>query len=279
MKKGFLILLTVVCSLFAGCANASGDSAQLSPEPSPTLYIVEPYQEPIHLSPPKGELHIATDDEHIAQLLEYFVEEIERDTQYYVYIRYYENESDLLLEENSAVVLSENHEFFTQGHTEYYYQLFKSAYILAGPPDSQTENSISSALTNIYEQESTFVSSTSDAPTLYVEQRLWQQSGIDPYSERWYVESTENLQYASEQHAYTLCSAFDFYEQETQLVPVVTGDSSASLLYLLSPLNYEDPEYTGVLEFSNWFLSQDALIMLENYALNKYPEQVAYYAR
>lgn len=113
--------------------------------------------------------------------------------------------------------------------------IFASRFVLVGPESERMEVSDAVQLVALIAEEGrAFVSRGDGSGTAAKEQDLWEQAGIDPTGQPWYIETGQGmgftLQVADQRNAFTLAEIGSYLAAESvTLVPFVSGDEDERL--------------------------------------------------
>ncbi|MBI4492049.1 MAG: substrate-binding domain-containing protein [Chloroflexi bacterium] len=120
-------------------------------------------------------------------------------------------------------------------------------FLLLGPPADPAgikgERSALVALKRIAERGAPWVSRDDNSGTDQLEKRLWQQAGLSPKGQSWYISTGQGmgatLTLADQKNAYTLSDRATYLARQRtlQAVPLVEGDAQLLNVYHVMPVN------------------------------------------
>ena len=181
--------------------------------------------------------------------------------------------------------------FVDEGYGNQRYSLMYNDFIILGPANDpagvMTESEIITALINISESESGFVSRGDNSGTHFLELKLWALTGIEPDPEsEWYNSVGQgmgaSLNMANEMEAYILTDRGTFLSQKVNLpnLVVVFGggeiaenpDANLYNYYSLIPVDEEmfsHVESDTAIEFIEWITSVEIQELIGQYGLEE----------
>ena len=181
--------------------------------------------------------------------------------------------------------------FVNEGYGNQRYPLMYNDFIILGPANDpagvMTESEIITALINISESESGFVSRGDNSGTHFLELKLWALTGIEPDPEsEWYNSVGQgmgaSLNMANEMEAYILTDRGTFLSQKVNLpnLVVVFGggeiaenpDANLYNYYSLIPVDEEmfsHVESDTAIEFIEWITSVEIQELIGQYGLEE----------
>lgn len=162
-------------------------------------------------------------------------------------------------------------------------------FILVGPGDDPAgikgDASAVDALKKIAAQGAPFVSRGDNSGTQQEELALWQQAGIAPSGQPWYVESGtgmgQTLTIADQKRAYTLSDRATYlaWTGKIDLPILVQGDQSLFNVYHVMPIN--PAKFPGVpinvdggTAFANFMVAPDTQKVISDFGVQQYGQQL-----
>lgn len=193
-------------------------------------------------------------------------------------------EADVLL----VHAKEDEEKFVEEGYGTERLQVMYNDFILVGPKDDKLklkENSgkdIKSALKNIQNTSSTFISRGDDSGTHKMEMKLWKEIDITPEGE-WYVSAgtgmADVLKIASEKQGYTLTDRATYLslKDNLELEILVENDKLLYNQYGVIPVNVKktggkEINQKGAEEFAKWITSEDTQKLIKTFGVKKYGE-------
>ncbi|OHW61344.1 PBP superfamily domain protein [Andreesenia angusta] len=193
-------------------------------------------------------------------------------------------EADVLLVHAKA----DEEKFVADGYGTERHDVMYNDFVLVGPKEDalklkETSGSdIQSALKNISNSGSTFVSRGDDSGTHKKELKLWEETGISPQGE-WYVSAgagmADVLKIASEKQAYTITDRATYLslKDTLDLDVLVEGDKNLFNQYGVIPVNPEREDNAEINEagakaFMDWILSEEAQKLIGEYGVEEFGE-------
>lgn len=193
-------------------------------------------------------------------------------------------EADVLLVHAKA----DEEAFVADGYGTERHDVMYNDFVLVGPKSDTLKlketsgEDIQSALKNISNSGSSFVSRGDDSGTHKMELKLWEATGIAPEGE-WYISAgagmADVLKIASEKQAYTLTDRATYLslKDTLDLDILVEGDEALFNQYGVIPVNPEREDSAEINEagakaFMEWILSEEAQKLIEEYGVEEYGE-------
>lgn len=193
-------------------------------------------------------------------------------------------EADVLLVHAKA----DEEKFVADGYGTERQDVMYNDFVLVGPKDDalklkETSGSdIQSALKNISNSGSSFVSRGDDSGTHKKELKLWEATGLSPEGE-WYVSAgagmADVLKIASEKQAYTITDRATYLKLKDtlDLDVLVEGDENLFNQYGVIPVNPEREDNAEINEagakaFADWIVSEEAQKLIEEYGVEEFGE-------
>lgn len=193
-------------------------------------------------------------------------------------------EADVLLVHAKA----DEEKFVSEGYGTERHDVMYNDFVLVGPKEDTLKlketsaEDIQSALKNIANSNSAFVSRGDDSGTHKMELKLWNGVGITPEGE-WYVSAgsgmADVLKIASEKQAYTLTDRATYLslKDTVELDILVEGDEDLFNQYGVIPVNPEREDSAkinkaGAKAFMEWIISEEAQDMISEYGVEEYGE-------
>jgi tungstate transport system substrate-binding protein len=291
MKKrsllSFLIIMMLSISALVGCG--SEDSQKEAADKATTEESKEEKKEEL------GEVILSTTTStQDSGLLDYILPEFEKETGATVKtvavgtgaaLEMGQNgEADVLLVHAKA----DEEKFVADGYGIERHDVMYNDFVLVGPKEDSLKlketsaKDIQSALKNIANSSSSFVSRGDDSGTHKMELKLWEGIGIAPAGE-WYVSAgagmADVLKIASEKQAYTLTDRATYLslKDTLDLEILVEGDEDLFNQYGVIPVNPEREDSAKINEagakaFMEWILSEKAQNLIKEYGVEEYGE-------
>jgi len=167
--------------------------------------------------------------------------------------------------------------FMADGHGSDHRTLMRNDFVLVGPANDPAELRGGSdavvALQKIRHNESTFMSRGDQSGTHMKEQKLWQQSGLEPTG-AWYLESGQgqrmNLTVADEKQAYCLVDRATFVTARSKLIleVLVEGDPRLNNPYsvmAVHPEQHPGVNHVAALALVAWLSSREGQQLMADY--------------
>ena len=145
-------------------------------------------------------------------------------------------------------------------------------FVIIGPMNDPAKikgiKSASEAFRKIAESGNLFVSRGDNSGTNMKELSIWKITGIDPKSQKWYLEVGQGMEktqrIANEKHAYTLTDRGTWLatreKDKLEMVIVLEGDPVLFNQYGVMAVNPEEQKhvkYKEAMEFINWLISKE----------------------
>lgn len=135
-----------------------------------------------------------------------------------------------------------------------YHLVMYNDFVLVGPPSDpagvREARSVAEAFRRIAQARHLFVSRGDDSGTHKRERRIWEQAGLAPFQEPWYLETGQGmaatLQVASEKNAYTLTDRGTFLALKGVLALEVVFEGDPALLNLYHIMRVNPERYPHV---------------------------------
>ena len=186
----------------------------------------------------------------------------------------------LLLHARSA-----EEEFVAGGYGLERIEFMYNYFVIVGPPGDPAQiagmGSVA-ALTQIMENEVTFVSRGDNSGTHMREMSLWGKAQLEPSGD-WYIQAGAGmgavLSMASEMQAYTLTDEATFLamRDELELELVVEGDADLRNPYsviAVNPEKHDGINNRGAQKFIEWITSQEVLDMIAQFGIEEFGESL-----
>ncbi|MCS6906818.1 MAG: substrate-binding domain-containing protein, partial [Anaerolineales bacterium] len=157
-------------------------------------------------------------------------------------------------------------------------------FVLVGPahdPAQVAGNSIPAAFGKIAQSQSLFLSRGDQSGTHKIEQELWSRAGLQPYRERWYLESGQGMAatlfIASEKGAYTLVDRATFLvmRRRLDLIPLAEGDPDLLNVYhvlTVNPKRFPQVNAEGARAFAQFLTSPQTQNFIRQFGQADYGE-------
>jgi tungstate transport system substrate-binding protein len=157
--------------------------------------------------------------------------------------------------------------FFVNRHDVMY-----NDFVIIGPPSDPAKikgtKSAADAFKKIAESGQSFVSRGDKSGTHTKELSLWKKVGIEPASQKWYLEVGQGMEktqrIADEKRAYTLTDRGTWLatkdKDKLDLVIVLEGDTALFNQYgvmAVNPEKFKTVKYKEAMEFVNWLISKE----------------------
>lgn len=130
-------------------------------------------------------------------------------------------------------------EFIDDGLAARYELVLSSTFLIVGPAGGVSGGTASDVLAAIAGSEAPFVSRADGSGTYETERQLWDEAGIEPDGQTWYLETGQGmgltLQVADQRRAYTLTELGTFLAASGMLAlePVEVSDMPANPYHLI----------------------------------------------
>ena len=156
-------------------------------------------------------------------------------------------------------------------------------FIIVGPPSDpaslHSQPTIASAFEAIYSSASTFVSRGDESGTHVKELAIWQNAGLDPHGQNWYLETGQGqgntLSIASEKGGYALVDRGTFlaYRSNLNLEILFEGDPSLLNVYhvlTVNPEKWAGINLEGAKAFSDFITSPEGQQIIAEFGVDEY---------
>ena len=174
-------------------------------------------------------------------------------------------------------------EFVTEGYGVNRQLVMHNDFIIVGPEDDpasiRNASDALSALKAIAETGATFVSRGDDSGTHKLELALWEDLGIAPAGESWYLESGQGmgatLQVAGQRGAYTISDRATYLAQEDTLDLEVLLEGDPRLLNTyhvmqVNPERFDGVNAKGAEAFVLYLISGEGQALIRDFGVEKY---------
>ena len=172
-------------------------------------------------------------------------------------------------------------QFVADGYGTARYEVMYNDFVIVGdvgnPAGIAGNDSVTSALQQIAQQEALFISRGDNSGTHIREQSLWENAGIQPSGD-WYQSIGQGmgatLTLADEQGGYTLTDRGTFIARQAEgigLLILVEGDKQLHNQYgviVVNPAVYPDVNSELALDFIQWLLSPATQQKIGDYRIN-----------
>jgi tungstate transport system substrate-binding protein len=158
-------------------------------------------------------------------------------------------------------------EFVHDGLAARYETVLTSSFVLVGPADSVPEGPAMTVLAEIVASNRLFVSRGDGSGTHQTELWLWEQAGVDPVGESWYLETGQGmgltLQVADQRDAFTLSElgAFLAASHTLTIEPVDASGIPRNPYHLTVVL--DSPERRAGEEFLDWLIGPEGVKVVD----------------
>jgi len=156
-------------------------------------------------------------------------------------------------------------------------------FVIVGPPSDpaalRSQPMLDSAFESIYSSASTFVSRGDESGTHVKELAIWQNAGLDPYGQSWYLETGQGqgntLSIASEKGGYALVDRGTFLAYKSNLNLEILFEGAPFLLNVYHVLTVNPELWSGInLEgakaFEDFITSPDGQKIIEEFGVAEY---------
>jgi tungstate transport system substrate-binding protein len=155
-------------------------------------------------------------------------------------------------------------------------------FVIVGPPADPAGihgKSPVEALTQIYNSEATFVSRGDESGTHIKELALWEKAGLDPSSQKWYLETGQGqgatLLVASEKGGYALVDRGTYlaYKQNLDLDILVEGDPFLLNVYhviTVNPGKWPSTNVDAAKAFADFITSLEGQALIGSFGVEDY---------
>jgi tungstate transport system substrate-binding protein len=188
-------------------------------------------------------------------------------------------EADVLLVHSPAAEL----DFMTKSQGVNRRLVMHNDFIIVAPPaDPAHIKGMTSALVAMKAIATTrtpFISRGDNSGTNALELQLWQQAGISPKGQSWYVETGtgmgDTLNVTAEKNAYTISDRATYLatQKQTQLAVLVEKDPVLLNIYhviQVNPANHTGLNVAGAQAFANWMVSPGTQAVVATFGQDKY---------
>jgi tungstate transport system substrate-binding protein len=154
-------------------------------------------------------------------------------------------------------------EFVHDGLAARYEPVLTSSFVLVGPADSAPEGPVTTVLARIAAGSRPFVSRGDESGTHQMELWLWEQAGVDPGEESWYLETGQGmgltLQVADQRDAFVLSELGAFLAaSDTLTIQPVDAPGIPRNPYHLTVV-LDSPERRAGEEFLDWLVGPEGV--------------------
>jgi tungstate transport system substrate-binding protein len=156
-------------------------------------------------------------------------------------------------------------------------------FVIVGPPSDpaslRTQPTLVDSFKAIFSSASTFVSRGDDSGTHVKELALWNNAGLDPAGQDWYLETGQGqgatLSIASEKGAYALTDRGTFlaYKSNVDLEILVEGNPFLLNVYhviTVNPEKWPNVNLEGARAFADFITSSDGQDIIAGFGVEKY---------
>jgi tungstate transport system substrate-binding protein len=156
-------------------------------------------------------------------------------------------------------------------------------FVIVGPPGDpaaiHTQPTLASAFERIFSSAATFVSRGDDSGTHVKELQLWQNAGLDPTGQPWYIETGQGqgatLSIASEKSGYALTDRGTFlaYRSNVDLEILYEGDALLLNIYhvlTVNPEKFPKVNAKGAKAFSDFITSPVGQNIIREFGVKQY---------
>ena len=158
-------------------------------------------------------------------------------------------------------------------------------FVIVGPPSDpaalRTQPTLDAVFSAIYSSAVTFVSRGDDSGTHVKELQLWQNAGLDPTDQPWYIETGQGqgftLSVASEKEGYAITDRGTFlaYKPNVDLEIVFEGDPQLLNIYhvlTVNPERFPKVNAEGAKAFSDFITSAQGQQIIREFGVEQYGE-------
>ena len=194
-------------------------------------------------------------------------------------------DADLLLVHAKA----SEEEFIDAGYGVERIPFMYDYFVIVGPADDPAGvadcTTAAEAFTKIAESGSTFVSRGDDSGTNKKELKIWEDAGVNPDGQDWYVNVGDGmgatLNKANEMQGYTLTDKGTYLSHEaSESLPILLAESddmkNTYSLIAVSPEAWPDVNIDGANAFIEWIQGDEASAMIAEYGVAEYGEPLFY---
>jgi tungstate transport system substrate-binding protein len=156
-------------------------------------------------------------------------------------------------------------------------------FIIVGPPSDpaslRTQPTLDSAFESIFSSASTFVSRGDESGTHVKELAIWNNAGLDPHGQGWYIETGQGqgntLTIASEKSGYALVDRGTFlaYKSNLNLEILFEGDPFLLNVYhvlTVNPEKWSSINLAGAEAFEDFVTSSEGQRIIGDFGINEY---------
>ncbi len=161
------------------------------------------------------------------------------------------------------------------------YDVMYNDFIFVGPEDDpagvKDVDEALEGLNLIADSESTFVSRGDDSGTHRMEERLWEDAGIDPAGEDWYLSigqgMGDTLNMADEQLGYAMADRGTYVamQDNLELITVLEGDPALFNQYgimVVNPDEHPHVRYDYAMMYVDFLMSDEGQELINSYLVN-----------
>ena len=163
--------------------------------------------------------------------------------------------------------------------------VMRNDFVLVGPPHDpaalRTAPTLDSAFEKIFSSAVTFVSRGDDSGTHIKELQVWQNAGLDPAGQPWYIETGQGqgftLSIASEKEGYALTDRGTFlaYKPNVNLDILYEGDPFLLNIYhvlTVNPEKFSKVNLEGAKAFADFITSPQGQQIIRDFGVEQYGE-------
>lgn len=178
-------------------------------------------------------------------------------------------------------------QFMAEGYGQLRFLVATNDFVIVGPADDPAHvreaSSAVDALRRIAATGATWVSRDDRSGTDLLEKRLWQEAGIDPRDQSWYITSGQGmgmtLVLADQKRAYTLSDRATFlaFRSSISLVILTAGDPALINPYhviTVNPTRFARVNARGAEAFARFLVSQVAQQVIASFGVDRYGESL-----
>lgn len=158
-------------------------------------------------------------------------------------------------------------------------------FVIVGPPSDpaalRSQPTLAAAFEAIFASASTFISRGDDSGTHVKELALWQNAGLDPHDQPWYLETGQGqgatLSIASEKGGYAITDRGTFlaYQPNVTLEILFQGDPTLLNIYhviTVNPEKFPSVNFKGAQAFADFITSPEAQDLIAAFGVEQYGE-------
>jgi len=178
-------------------------------------------------------------------------------------------------------------EFVDKGDAQASWQLMHNNFVIVGPPSDPAHikgmTSGADAMKAIAASGSPFVSRGDASGTNAMEMSLWEQAGVSPAGQPWYIEAGagmgETLRIAEQKQAYAVSdkATYTVLSKGLDLKLYIDNDPTMVNRYTVTVVNHEKfpgTNIAGALAFSNFLKEPSTRKLIKDFGMDKYKQHL-----